>query len=205
MKKETNALRKEETALPKGKLRVRKIKGRDYYYLQFREGKHVRSQYVKRSEVPKLSKQIERRAAIKGKLEETKTRLAAYEQLLGIHRTYRPVKGIDYQDYTLFMSSLAHDYKRLGRDGFLEKYDISKHRGLNKRYLRGFIDYITGIESRSARKTNDLVLDPYTHLMYFKELALEIKKAGIGRQQIFVECLWMRSFVKRIYALACIC
>ena len=180
--KKRNTLRSEAGTLPKGNLRVRNINGRDYYYLQFREGNHVRSRYVKKVEVSTLSKQIERRNKIKDELKTVKTRLDAYELALGVHSTYRPVKEVDYQDYTLFISSLAHDYKRLGHRGFLEKYDISKYRGLNKRYLRGFIDYITGIENRSARKTNDLVLDPYTHLMYFKYgdksvLEQELKKA----------------------------
>ena len=180
--KKTEALRKKEDSLPKGNLRTRIINGKDYYYLQFRDGRHVRSRYVKKEEVPALSKQIEERNAVRKRLEEAKTRLAVYEQSLCIHSSYRPVKNVDYQEYSLFMSLLAHDFKRLGRNGFLEKYDISKHRGLNKRYLRGFIDDITGIENRSARKTNDLVLDPYTHLMYFKYgdksvLEQELKKA----------------------------
>ena len=180
--KKTENLRKEESAFPRGNLRVRNIKGKEYYYLQFREGNHVRSSYVKKEEFPTLSKQIENRNKVKKELDAAKKRLAAYENALGIHSSYRPVKKVDYEDYTLFMSSLAHDYKRLGRREFLEKYDISKHRGLNKRYLRGFIDYISGIENRSGRKTNDLVLDPYTYLMYFKYgeksvLETELKKA----------------------------
>ena len=53
-------------------------------------------------------------------------------------------------------------------DDFIRKYDVSKYRGLNKRYLAGYLDYINGIERRSVRRTNDLVLDPYTYLMYYK-------------------------------------
>ena len=32
----------------------------------------------------------------------------------GLLETYRPQKNVDYESYTLFMSSVAHDYKRLG-------------------------------------------------------------------------------------------
>ena len=50
----------------------------------------------------------------------------------------------------------------------MKKYDITKYRGINKRYLAGYLDYICDIERPITRKTNDLVLDPYTYLMYFK-------------------------------------
>lgn len=66
------------------------------------------------------------------------------------------------------MSTVAHDHKSMSQQDFLKKYDVSKYRGLNKRYLAGYLDYINGIDRNSGRKTNDLVLDPYTYLMYFK-------------------------------------
>ena len=80
------------------------------------------------------------------------------------------------------MSSVAHDYKTLELESFIEKYDVSKYRGINKRYIAGFLDYISDIDRGSMRKTNDLVLDPYTYLMYFKYgnkdvLKQEVQKA----------------------------
>ena len=80
------------------------------------------------------------------------------------------------------MSTVAHDYKTLSMDIFSEKYDTTKYRGLNKRYLLAFLDYINGIERQNTRKTNDLVLDPYTYLLYYKYgdktvLEEELKKA----------------------------
>ena len=99
---------------------------------------------------------------------KSKHRLNSYAKLIGIHRVYRPVKNVDYDQYALFMSTVAHDHKRLNPDDFIRKYDISKYRGLNKRYLAGYLDYINGIDRHIVRRTNDLVLDPYTYLMYFK-------------------------------------
>ena len=72
--------------------------------------------------------------------------------LFGEHKDYRPVKNVDYEAYTLFMSTVAHDYKRLGIENFLLMYDVSKHRGIKKRYLKGFIEYIAGIERHNTRK-----------------------------------------------------
>ena len=153
---------------PKGSLRRRKIKGREYCYLQYRDGKHVRSRYVSPSEVEGLQIEIETRRKLEEDARKLQARLNSYAKLIGIHRTYRPVKNVDYEQYTLFMSTVAHDHKKMDRDDFIRKYDVSKYRGLNKRYLAGFLDYINGIERRNMRRTNDLVLDPYTYLMYYK-------------------------------------
>lgn len=153
---------------PKGSLRKRIIKGREYYYLQYREYKHVRSHYVKAEDVCQVQFDIESRKDLEKKAHDLELRLSAYAKLLGIHRSYRPVKNVDYDEYTLFMSTVAHDHKTLSSDDFLKKYNISKYRALKKRYLAGYLDYINGIESHNTRKTNDLVLDPYTYIMYFK-------------------------------------
>ncbi len=163
-----NALEQKISQYPKGSLRRRTIRGRDYHYLQFRDGKHVRSRYVKECNVEDLRIQIETRKELETEAEELQKRLKKYARLIGVHRSYRPVKDIDYESYALFMSTVAHDHKSLGTDQFLEKYDLSKYRGLNKRYLAGYLDYISGIDRQNVRKTNDLVLDPYTYLMYFK-------------------------------------
>lgn len=176
------SIRKRLANYPKGSLRKRTINGREYVYLQYRDGKHVRSQYVQSEDVIELSIQIEERQELKRQAKRLQKRMEAYAKLLGIHKTYRPVRDVDYEDYTLFMSQVAHDYKTLDPDDFAQKYVISKYRGINKRYLAGFWDYINGIEQATLRRTNDLVLDPYTYLMYFKYnnreiLNEELKKA----------------------------
>ncbi len=168
LENELKKLEEETQEYPKGSLRKRIINGRSYYYLQYRDGNHVKSDYIVPERITSLQIEIEERKKRDERIKQLKKRLDSYAKILGIHRTYHPVKNVDYEDYTLFMSKIAHDYKSLGRDGFMEKYDVSKYRGINKRYLSGFIDYINGIERENNRKTNDLVLDPYTYLMYFK-------------------------------------
>ena len=154
--------------LRKGNLRKKTIKGREYYYLQYREDGHIRSIYVRAELVEKVKGEIEERKEYEQAAREMKRRLEKYAALMGIHRTYRPVRNIDYGAYTLFMSKVAHDYKLLDKDSFIEKYKTSKYRGLEKRYLVGFFDYINGMDRHNMRRTNDLVLDPYTYMMYFK-------------------------------------
>ena len=166
---------------PRGSIRKRSIKGRTYYYLQYREGEHVRSRYISVDTLEDIQQKIESRRELEQEARRLQARLYSYAKLLGIHRSYRPVKNVDYEDYTLFMSTVAHDYKNLGRDRFIEKYDITKLRGINKRYLAGFLDYINGIERQNMRRTNDLVLDPYTYLMYFKYGYKEALPEGLKR------------------------
>ena len=165
---ELTTLREQIDKLPKGSLRKRIIRGREYHYLQYRDGTHIKSLYIKAKDVDKLQLEIESRKELEERVRDLEHRLSTYAKLIGIHRTYRPIKNIDYEEYTLFMSKVAHDHKTMSQNGFLEKYDVSKYRGLNKRYLAGYLDYINGIERHITRKTNDLVLDPFTYLMYFK-------------------------------------
>ncbi len=181
-KKNLNDVNKSLQSYPKGYLRRRLINNGEYYYLQYREGSQVRSIYVSPDKINDLKSEIEERNKLKKRADELKLRIKKYERLLNIHSSYRPVNNVDYEDYTLFMSTVAHDYKSLEFDAFIEKYEVSKYRGINKRYLAGFYDYINGIDRLNTRKTNDLVLDPYTYLMYFKygekeTLEEELKKA----------------------------
>jgi len=168
--------------LRKGNLRKRNIKGKDYYYLQYRENGHVRSDYIHIESVEKVRLEIEKRHECELAARQMKQRLEQYALMLGIHRHYRPIKKVDYKNYTLFMSKVAHDYKTLQRDFFLDKYRTTKYRGLEKKYLLGFFDYVNGVNRNILRRTNDLILDPYTYLMYFKYgqkeiLEEELKKA----------------------------
>ena len=49
------------SALPKGTISEKKVKGNTYYYLKYRDGKKVVSRYVGKQEVEKLRGQIDRR------------------------------------------------------------------------------------------------------------------------------------------------
>lgn len=182
LEKEFSKLKTKLNGLRKGNLRKRSIKGKDYYYLQYREAGHVRSDYVDIESIEKVRLEIEERHECEHAARQMKHRLEQYALMLGIHRSYRPVKKIDYENYTLFMSKVAHDYKTLHQNDFLDKYRTTKYRGLEKKYLLGFFDYINGIDRANLRRTNDLILDPYTYLMYFKYgqkdiLDEELKKA----------------------------
>lgn len=62
----------ELAALPKGSLRARSIKGYEYYYLNYRDGKQVKSDYVPAKDVDELSKKIERRRNLIAAIREQK-------------------------------------------------------------------------------------------------------------------------------------
>ncbi len=158
----------EISELKKGNLRKKTINGREYYYLQYRQDGHIRSDYIRYDSVNNIKIEIEHRKELERTASDLEHRLLRYAMLMGIHRSYHPIKNIDYSSYTLFMSTVAHDYKKMELDDFVKKYNTAKFRGLNKRYLAGFYDYINGIDRSNMRKTNDLVLDPYTYVMYFK-------------------------------------
>lgn len=57
----TAALEREVADLPKGSIRTRDIGGHEYFYLQWRDGKHVRSRYIKKGEVDELRRQLDLR------------------------------------------------------------------------------------------------------------------------------------------------
>lgn len=181
MNDELSRLQERINSYPKGSLRKRKIGGHDYYYLQYRDGKHVRSRYIRSDEVEGIRLEIEARKDLESEAGKLQARLSSYAKLIGVHRSYRPVKNVDYEQYTLFMSTVAHDHKRMETDEFIKKYDVSKFRGINKRYLAGFLDYINGIDRGNTRRTNDLVLDPYTYMMYYKYGNKEVLKEELER------------------------
>lgn len=162
------SLEREIETLPRGYLRFKKIGKHNYCYLQFRDGDRVKSVYVKNDGVEHLRKSIEKRKQLLAEWKTLSEQQRKLEDIMHVHTIYRPVRAVDYEDYVIFMSALAHDLKRLGVKAFLLKYDASKYRGLKKRYLKGLIDYILGIERNNTRKGNDLVLDPFTYQMYFK-------------------------------------
>lgn len=54
----------EFTRLPKGAIRARRIKGHEYFYLTYRDGDKVRTDYVPVREVEELRKKIERRKVL---------------------------------------------------------------------------------------------------------------------------------------------
>lgn len=67
-------------ALPKGSLCLKTIRGRQYWYLQFREGGKVCSRYVREKEREALAEKIQLRKSYKAELPQVRRRLAKLEQ-----------------------------------------------------------------------------------------------------------------------------
>lgn len=59
---------KELESMPKGSLQVKVIRGREYLYRCFRDGKKVRSVFVPRDEAKKIGESIQRRREIESSL-----------------------------------------------------------------------------------------------------------------------------------------
>lgn len=79
----TRALESELAGLPKGSLRERVVRGRTYYYLQYREGGHVRSDYVRRENAERVRGDVERRKEIAAALKEQERSRRQIERALG--------------------------------------------------------------------------------------------------------------------------
>ena len=99
MNDELSRLQERINSYPKGSLRKRKIGGHDYYYLQYRDGKHVRSRYIRSDEVEGIRLEIEARKDLESEAGKLQARLSSYAKLIGVHRSYRPVKNVDYEQY----------------------------------------------------------------------------------------------------------
>ena len=82
-KRVSAALEKEFAELPRGSVRERVISGKKYYYLQFRDGGHVRSLYIPRSEVGELRRLIERRKEVVSAMKEQERSRCQIERALG--------------------------------------------------------------------------------------------------------------------------
>lgn len=59
--KEEREITREKNGLPMGYIQEKTIKGRSYFYLQHREGKTVKSEYIKRENLDEIRKDIEKR------------------------------------------------------------------------------------------------------------------------------------------------
>lgn len=79
----SNALKRELAELPRGSIRKRVIKGRTYYYLQYREGYQVKSDYVRRDEVEALRARLKRRKEVVASLREQQSTRKRIERVLG--------------------------------------------------------------------------------------------------------------------------
>ena len=82
-KRLSQALEAELAELPRGSVRERKINNRIYYYLQYREGKQVKSDYVPREKVDEVRRLVARRKDILVAIKEQERSRKQIEKALG--------------------------------------------------------------------------------------------------------------------------
>lgn len=58
--------------LPKGYISKKNIRGKESYYLQYRDGAKIKSQYVSSADLPALEEQIRRRKQLEASLRRVK-------------------------------------------------------------------------------------------------------------------------------------
>lgn len=76
-------MERELNTLPKGSIRARKINSREYYYLNYREGDKVRSDYLRADEVETMRAKIDRRHELVAALKEQRRSQKQIEKALG--------------------------------------------------------------------------------------------------------------------------
>jgi len=69
--------------LPKGSIREKLINGKKYQYLQWRDGKKIRSKYIKQDEVSALSEQIERRRQYEKEIKTLRKTKKEFDRVIG--------------------------------------------------------------------------------------------------------------------------
>lgn len=79
----TRALEEELSTLPRGYVRARTVRGQTYYYLQRRDGAHVRSDYVRREDAERVMALVERRKEVAAALREQERARRQIERALG--------------------------------------------------------------------------------------------------------------------------
>ncbi|MBR2674482.1 MAG: hypothetical protein IKE52_03380 [Mogibacterium sp.] len=74
---------KELQSLPKGYVSKKKIRGRDSFYLQWREGDKIKSKYISQQDVEMLSDMVRRRQELEKNLRANKRDMKRLETSLG--------------------------------------------------------------------------------------------------------------------------
>ena len=70
-------------SLPKGSISKRESNGRTYFYLKYRDGSRVVTEYVKKKDLDALMEQLDRRKHIETLLKSLKDEQAMAEKILG--------------------------------------------------------------------------------------------------------------------------
>ena len=72
----------EQDRLPKGSISEKVVGNRVYYYLKYREGKKVVSQYISKSQIGEIREQIEKRKHIEAMIKSLQEELAIANKIL---------------------------------------------------------------------------------------------------------------------------
>lgn len=80
--KEEKLLRDNLSELPFGYLQKKIIKGKEYFYLQHRDGRKVKSKYVKKNELSETMEKVAKRKEIENRLGEIKEEQHALEGII---------------------------------------------------------------------------------------------------------------------------
>ena len=68
--------------LPKGSIRKKRINGREYHYLQWRDGKHIRCKYIPADELEAVSRRIDRRNNLKNEIAAINADLSKLQRII---------------------------------------------------------------------------------------------------------------------------
>ena len=82
-KKHIEAYKERISNYPKGCISKKKIRGKEAYYLQWREGSHVRSKYINRKDIKEMCSQVEARRAGENNIRRLMRDLKKIEKFLG--------------------------------------------------------------------------------------------------------------------------
>lgn len=78
-----DSLKAEIDSLPRGYISRKKINGKEYCYIQYREGGKVKSRYIRPEQVDEVKKQIARRKSLEKQLRERKLDRDRLKKVLG--------------------------------------------------------------------------------------------------------------------------
>lgn len=74
--------KEEQDRLPKGSLSEKAVGERVYYYLKYRDGKRVVSQYISKSQIDEIRQQLEKRKHIEAMIKSLQEELAIANKVL---------------------------------------------------------------------------------------------------------------------------
>ena len=74
--------KEEIDSLPKGSLSEKAVGERVYYYLKYRDGKRVVSQYISKSQIDEIRQQLEKRKHIEAMIKSLQEELAIANKVL---------------------------------------------------------------------------------------------------------------------------